>query len=42
MSCVHALVTENSTDLINSLHAADDKALEVKLKGNSELEVLVE
>ncbi|CDA88646.1 putative uncharacterized protein [Ruminococcus sp. CAG:563] len=42
MSCVHTLVTENTADLINSLHAADDKALKVKLKRNSELEVLVE
>ena len=40
--CVKTLVSENAADLVDLLHAADYQPLEVKLKGDAQLEILVQ
>lgn len=35
------LVSEHPADLVDSFESADDKPLQIKLKGNAELQILV-
>ena len=41
MARINAFVAEYAADLINSLETADNQALEIKLKRNAELDILV-
>src|SRR5699024_8549752 len=42
MSRVKSLVSEHTADLVNSLQSSYDQSLEIKLKGDTELEILVQ
>ena len=42
VACVKSLVAEYSADFINSFKTAYDETLQVKLKRNTELKILVE
>ena len=42
MSCIDALVPENSADLVNLFKSAHDKPFKIKLKADTQLNVLIE
>ncbi len=42
MTGVDALVTEYTADLVNALQTADDQALQVQLKGDTKLHILIQ
>ena len=42
MSCIKTFVTEYTADLVYSLQTAYDQTLQIKLKGNTQLQIFVQ